>query len=154
MGCGAQRDTCLVVGVLDVSYLPFIQCIIDTYGWRVLHLSSTDVALWDHPDYRFIEGNPDDVTLVRTLFVQYDFKAVIEANLLTMVVEDTARAQWHGELQAHRYLRMGSGVINSEVVDGFLCDTSFDSSVLGKNLTVVLNLLNAQNPLPAELPFF
>ena len=154
MTCGLQRKTCLVVGDVDVSYLPFIQCIIDSYGWRVLHLGVTDQALWDHPQYHFIQGNPDDELLMLTLFIQYDFCAVVEINLLTMVVEDVARKQWHDEFKTHRYLRMGSGVINSEVVDRFLCDTSFDSSVLSRNLTTVLGLLDTATPLPVSLPFF
>ena len=154
MSCGEVAKTCLLVGEIDLSYLPFIQGVIDTHGWRVFHLGTTEKGLYDHPNYRYLKGDIENELLLRTLFVQYDFCAVGEVDVITALVEDIARKQWDGDFENRRYLRMGKGVINSEVVDGFLVDTSFDSSVLNSNLLRVIDLLDTQKSLPESIPFF
>ena len=152
--CGSDIKTCLVVGDVDASYLPFIQGVIDAYQWRVFHLGTSDSGLYTNPNYRYLKGDVENEILLKTLFVQYDFCAVGEVDVITAIVEDVARAQWDGDFENRRYLRMGRGLVNSAVVDGFLCDTTFDSSVLNENLDRVITLLDTQKLLPESLPFF
>ena len=154
MSCGAVAKTCLIVGEVDHSYLPFVQGIIDTFGWRVFHFGQQKQGILEHPQYRYHQGELDNELLLRTLFVQYDFCAVSEVDSSTPLIETIARNQWHEDFETRRYLRMGKGSMCNEIVDGFLCDTSFDSHSLSKNLTTVINLLDAEKSLPESLPFF
>ena len=153
MTCGASHKTCLVIGEVDHSYRPLIEGIIERYNWRVLHVGSQEHGVYDHANYRYLKGDIENELLLKTLFVQYDFCAVCEIDVVTALVEDIARDQWYGETHNNRYIRMGKSLLSNRVVDGFLCDTSFDASVLQQNLDVVISLLDTEKPLPASLPF-